>query len=87
VRAYDPVAVENARLALPESVVYCANAYEACTGADAVVIVTEWNQFRNLDLQRIKGTMRHPVFFDLRDIYDPEKAKKLGFKYFSVGRP
>jgi UDPglucose 6-dehydrogenase len=84
-RTYDPVAMDNARALFP-GVVFCRDAYEAAKGADALVIVTEWNQFRNLDLEKVKGLLRQPLFFDLRNIYEPEKVKKLGFKYFCVGR-
>jgi len=86
VRAYDPVAVENARQTLPVSVVYCSDAYETCSGADAVVIVTEWNQFRNLDLRRLTSLLKAPLFFDLRNIYDPVRLRAAGFTYHSVGR-
>ncbi len=85
VRAYDPVAMENARTILPD-IRYCEDAYETAEGADALVIVTEWNQFRNLDLKRIKTLLRAPFFFDLRNIYEPEKMRKLGFEYFCTGR-
>lgn len=85
-RAYDPVAMEHAKVLFPD-VVYCKDPYEAVKGADALVIVTEWNEFRNLDLDKIKGLMKKTFFFDLRNIYEPEKMKKLGFKYFCVGRP
>lgn len=85
-RAYDPVAMEGARDFFPQ-VTYCRDAYEAAKGADILVIVTEWNQFRNLDIDKIKGIMRQRFFFDLRNIYEPAKMKKLGFRYFSVGRP
>lgn len=89
IRAYDPVAMDNARVCLEQKlgqIIFCSDAYDACDGADGVVIVTEWNQFRNLDLERIKGLLRHPFFFDLRNIYEPKKMKDLGFKYYSVGR-
>lgn len=85
VRAYDPVAMENARTVLPD-IRYCEDAYETVEGADALIIVTEWNQFRNLDLKRIKTLLRAPFFFDLRNIYEPEKMRKLGFDYYCVGR-
>ncbi len=85
-RAYDPAAMEGARMLFPE-VAYCKDPYEAARGADALVIVTEWNQFRNLDIEKIKGIMRQGFFFDFRNIYEPEKMKKLGFKYYCVGRP
>ncbi|GAB4409599.1 MAG: nucleotide sugar dehydrogenase [Thermodesulfovibrionales bacterium] len=85
IRAYDPVAMDNAKAILPE-VKFCKDSYDAVKGADALVIVTEWNQFRNLDLERIKGLLRQPFFFDLRNIYEPERMRKIGFRYFSVGR-
>jgi UDPglucose 6-dehydrogenase len=86
VRAYDPAAMENAKVLFPQ-VGFCKDPYDAAKGADALVIVTEWNQFRNLDLERIKGLLRKPLFFDLRNIYEPGKVKRLGFTYFCVGRP
>jgi UDPglucose 6-dehydrogenase len=85
VRAYDPAAMVHARQVFP-GITYCKDPYNASTGADAVVLVTEWNQFRNLDLERIKGLLRQPNFFDLRNVYDPEKMKKLKFHYYCVGR-
>jgi len=85
IRAYDPAAMDNARAILPE-VRFCRDPYDAAKGADALIIVTEWNQFRNLDLERIKGLLRQPFFFDLRNIYDPERMRDIGFRYFSVGR-
>ena len=85
VRAYDPAAMDNAKALFPR-VTFCKDPYDAAKGADALVIVTEWNQFRNLDLERIRGLLRKPFFFDLRNIYEPEKVKRLGFNYFCVGR-
>lgn len=86
VRAYDPAAMNNAKALFPQ-VAFCKDPYDAARGADALVIVTEWNEFRNLDLERIKGLLRKPFFFDLRNIYEPEKVKRLGFTYSCVGRP
>ena len=86
VRAYDPAGMEEARKLLP-TVTLCANAYEATAGADAVVLMTEWNQFRNLDLERIKSSLTRPVFVDLRNVYEPARMTALGFHYSSVGRP
>ncbi|MFN3481219.1 MAG: UDP binding domain-containing protein, partial [Thermodesulfovibrionales bacterium] len=86
IRAYDPAAMEKARERF-RGIIYCKDPYEAVMDSDALVIVTEWNQFRNLDLTRIKQLMRQPFFFDLRNIYDPEKMRGLGFRYFSIGRP
>lgn len=86
VRAYDPAAMDNARRLLP-AVTYCADAYDACAGSDALVIATEWNQFRNLHLARILGLLTQPFFFDLRNVYDPARMSSLGFRYQGVGRP
>ncbi len=85
VRAYDPAAMENARKLLPE-VVFCADAYAVCDGADALVVLTEWNQFRMLDVERIRSLLRHPLIADLRNIYDPVAMRDAGFTYVCVGR-
>src|SRR5262245_41102570 len=86
VRAYDPVGMESAKQVLTE-VTYCRDAYDCVEEADAVVIVTEWEQFRALDLERMRDLMACPVMVDLRNIYHPEDMKKYGFAYTSVGRP
>jgi len=86
VRAYDPVGMEQAKKVLPE-LVYCSNPYECAKDADVLVIVTEWEQFRALDLNRLKETMRAPVIVDLRNIYPSEDMVRHGFVYESVGRP
>ena len=86
VRAYDPAGMEEARKLLP-TVTLCANAYEAAAGADALILMAEWNQFRNLDLERIKSSLKRPVFVDLRNVYEPARMTALGFRYTSVGRP
>ncbi|UFX43037.1 UDP-glucose/GDP-mannose dehydrogenase family protein [Bradyrhizobium sp. 41S5] len=86
VRAYDPVGMEQARKELPE-IEYCKDAYECARQADALVIVTEWRQFRALDLKRIKQEMKHPVVVDLRNIYRPDEMAAHGFTYDSIGRP
>ncbi len=85
VQAYDPAAMEQAGHLLCD-VDFRTDAYSTVEGADAVVLLTEWNQFRNLDLEKIKGLMRRPIFFDLRNVYEPEKVKSLGFEYYGVGR-
>jgi UDPglucose 6-dehydrogenase len=85
IKAYDPVAVEKAK-ALKLGISFCQNAYDTAKDCDALVIVTEWNEFRQLDLGKIKEIMSKPVIFDGRNIYDPVKMEKLGFKYYSVGR-
>jgi len=86
IRAYDPAAMEDAKKIFPK-INYCKDSYDAAKGADAVVIITEWNQFRNLDLGKIKSLTKGEFFFDFRNIYDPDKVKGMGFKYYSVGRP
>ncbi len=85
VRAFDPEAHE-ARQLLPD-VQFTASPYEAVEGADAVVIITEWDQFRALDLERVKTLMRTPTLIDLRNIYKTEAMARLGFRYVSIGRP
>ena len=85
VTGYDPEGMENARELIP-GMTFVASPYEAAQGADAVVIVTEWNQFRALDLDRLKTTMAMPVLIDLRNIYRPEDVVKHGFSYTSIGR-
>jgi UDPglucose 6-dehydrogenase len=77
--------MENTKQVYPH-LIYCVDAYSAAENTDALVIVTEWNQFRNLDLLKIKKSMKGNLFFDFRNIYEPEKVKKIGFKYYSVGR-
>ena len=86
IRAHDPKGMEEAKKYLPPEVEYVRNAYDACAGADAVVLMTEWNQYRALDLAQIRATMNSPVFIDLRNVYDPEKMKAEGFQYTGVGR-
>jgi len=86
VRAFDPEAMDNARVYLPKEVEYCTDSYEAAVDADALIIVTEWNQFRSLHMERIRSTLKHPTVIDLRNIYDPQRMKDQGFNYYSVGR-
>jgi UDPglucose 6-dehydrogenase len=85
IRAYDPVSMEEAEKILPE-IKYCKDPYNTLKGADALIIMTEWNQFRNLELDKIKALLNSPFFFDLRNIYDPQKMREKGFQYYSVGR-
>ncbi len=85
VRAFDPAAMERSRLLLPE-VEYLKDAYQVAAGADALVLVTEWNEFRHLDMARVKQLMRRPVIVDGRNIYDPAAMRGLGFTYRGVGR-
>ena len=85
VKAFDPAAMEEARAILSE-VEYGKDAYDVAKGADALVLVTEWNQFRRLDLPRIKDLLKSPIFIDLRNVYDPKQMERLGFNYSGVGR-
>lgn len=85
VRTFDPAAMEEAKKVLPE-LVYCTDAYDVADGAHGLVLATEWNQFRRLDLPRIKTLLREPVFIDLRNVYDPDHMRRLGFRYCGVGR-
>lgn len=85
IRAYDPKAMEGAKKLFKK--IECGkDAYDVAKGSDALLIITEWSQFRNLDLNRLKKLMKTPVFIDLRNIYDPPKVREMGFKYFAVGR-
>ena len=83
--AFDPVARSEAEKLLP-TIEYAANEYEAATGADALVFVTEWNQFRALDMKRIMASMKVPRIADLRNIYTPADLREMGFEYVGVGR-
>jgi UDPglucose 6-dehydrogenase len=86
IHAYDPVAMDEARKGLPE-ITCCSSIVEAVDKADMVLIMTEWNEFRDLPLETIKSVLRIPVFYDTRNIYDPARVRKLGFTYLSTGRP
>ncbi len=86
VKAYDPAAMENARMILNE-VKFCPSAYAVAEGVDALVIVTEWREFRQLNLARLNELMAKPVIFDGRNIYDAERTRKLGFEYHCMGKP
>jgi UDPglucose 6-dehydrogenase len=85
VSAYDPVAQKEAEKVLPE-VEYANDEYAAAEGADVLVFMTEWNQFRALDMDRIRGLMRVPRIADLRNIYEPSDMREMGFQYSGVGR-
>lgn len=85
VKAYDPVAMNNARKILT-NVTYCDNPYAVAEGADALILVTEWNEFKQLDMERIAQSMRQRVLFDGRNIYEPERMRRLGFIYRGIGR-
>jgi len=87
VRAFDPEAMETTRAVLGDLITYSDDDYAAIDGADALAICTEWNEFREPDFERMKRALKAPVVFDGRNLYDPVRMAKLGFEYFSVGRP
>jgi UDPglucose 6-dehydrogenase len=86
IRAYDPAAMDNAKRLLPAGVTFSDSPYEAAEGAHAVVLVTEWNEFKYLNLERLRGLLKRPVIFDGRNLWEPERMRRLGFEYHSVGR-
>lgn len=85
IKAFDPVAMKEAKECLPE-IEYAENEYDAIEGADALLIITEWNQFRALNMKQVKKLLKTPKIADLRNIYEPEDMRKLGFEYVGVGR-
>ncbi len=87
IRAFDPEGMQQAQPLLPESVRYCRDAFDAAEGADALVLITEWNEFRALNPARLRATMRGRVLVDLRNVYDPVAMRQAGFDYHCVGRP
>jgi UDPglucose 6-dehydrogenase len=87
IRAFDPEGMEQARAMLPGSVVYCRDAPDAAAGADALVVITEWNEFRALSPVKLRDTMRGRVLVDLRNVYDPIAMRQAGFDYHGIGRP
>ena len=86
IRAYDPEGMDEARMML-DGIEYCDDAYDTLPNSDALVIITEWNVFRAMDMHRVKDLLNSPVLVDMRNIYDPETMRELGFTYVSVGRP
>ena len=86
VTAYDPEAMPNARNIVGDSISYAASSYEALSDADALIIVTEWNEFRNPDFNKIRKSLKQPVIFDGRNLYDTEKMEEQKFTYYSIGR-
>ena len=85
IRAHDPKGMEEAKKYLPDGIHYVENPYKACDGADVVVLMTEWNQYRALDLDRLVSLLRQPVFVDLRNVYDSKTMRKRGFTYYGIG--
>jgi len=86
IRCYDPVAMDNARALVPAGVAFSDSAYAAAEGADAVVLITEWNEFKYLNLERLRRLLRRPLVFDGRNLWEPERMRRLGFEYYSIGR-
>ena len=86
VRAYDPEAAPTARQIFGDRIVLCEKSYDALTGADALAIVTEWNEFREPDFEKMRRLLKTPVVFDGRNLYSPEHMRTLGFTYYSIGR-
>jgi UDPglucose 6-dehydrogenase len=89
VHLYDPRAMENMKQVFPEEpphLVYHADLYEAVRGANALLILTEWDEFRQMDLERVKSLMANPIIIDGRNIFDPDKVRQLGFEYYCFGR-
>ena len=87
VKAFDPEGMDEARKLLPKAVQYCDDAYATMPGADCLVLITEWNEFRALDLDKVKSLLKSPALVDLRNVYAPEEMAELGFAYTSIGRP
>ena len=88
-RLYDPQAMNNMKEIFgpdPDRLEYCPSAYEAVRGANALLLITEWDEFRGLDLKKVKGLMANPIIVDGRNVFKPEEVKGLGFEYYSVGR-
>jgi len=85
VRGYDPVAREVAAPLMPD-VEICNDVYDMADGCDALVVVTEWNEFKQLDLEKVKGLLKSPVIYDGRNIYDPALMREQGFNYRAIGR-
>jgi UDPglucose 6-dehydrogenase len=85
IRAYDPQAVEVAKKIL-QDITYCDTPYQAVEDSDALIIITEWDEFKNLDLFKVKKLLKQPVIIDGRNIFDPSRMKELGFSYHGVGR-
>jgi UDPglucose 6-dehydrogenase len=86
VKAFDPIAMEEAKKIFSSKIEFCDNSYSVAQNSDAIVFLTEWNEFREIDFVKIKKLLKNKLVFDLRNMFEPEKIKKLGFEYFGVGR-
>src|SRR5207244_1599918 len=82
----DPEAIETSRAVMGEKIEYVADPYAAVAGADALLVCTEWNEYRGVDLERVKKAMRTPVVFDGRNVFDPARMRAMGFEYCGIGR-
>ena len=87
IRAFDPAGMEQARPMLPDQVTYCTDALDAAKGADILVVITEWNEFRAIDPERLRETMAGDLVVDLRNMYEAAAMRAAGFRYHSIGRP
>jgi UDPglucose 6-dehydrogenase len=86
IRAYDPAAIKNAKKIFGKRILYAKNAYDAASGADALVVLTEWREFKLLNLEKIAASMRRPIIFDGRNLYNLDRNRRLGFQYYGIGR-
>jgi UDPglucose 6-dehydrogenase len=86
VQAHDPIAISSVKTVFDRKLEFFENAYDALNDADALLVVTEWNEFRNPDFSKMKKLMRKPVILDGRNIYDPKEMKEKGFEYYCIGR-
>ena len=86
IRAFDPVGMEQAKAVMPDGVAYCTDALDAATGADILVVLTEWNEFRAISPEKFAGLMRGRLVMDLRNIYEPHRMREAGFTYHGIGR-
>ena len=86
VRAYDPAAMNNAKKIFGKKIYFAKNSYDAARNANALVLLTEWREFKLLNLEKLRDSMKQPVLFDGRNLYDPERQRRLGFQYYGIGR-
>jgi UDPglucose 6-dehydrogenase len=86
IRAYDPAAMNNARKIFGKKIYYAKNAYDAAKNADALVLLTEWREFKLVNLEKLRDSMKDAIVFDGRNLYDPERKRRLGFRYYGIGR-
>ena len=87
IKVFDPEGIHNIKKVFDQRLIYCNNPYEAVKDTSGLAVLTEWNEFKQADLKKVRSLMKKPLVFDGRNIYHPQMMKKLGFTYFSVGRP